>query len=49
MLHYISLLFTQGIIIAEDVILTAAIKTQCFANIWKATLTHLLPCNYAPL
>ena len=44
MLHYrIHGSLTQGINISEDVILTAAIKTQRFANIWKAALAPFAP------
>ena len=43
-----SRLFTQGIIIAESVILTASMKTQRFTNILEAVLAHPPPSNYAP-
>ena len=38
-----SRLFTQGIIIAESVILTASMKTQRFTNILEAVLAHFPP------
>ena len=43
-----SRLFTHGIIISNSLILTAATKTQRFANIWKATLAPFAPSNYTP-
>ena len=36
-------------IISVGVISTAAMKTQGFANIWKAALAPFAPSNYTPV